>query len=202
MNDQGSGLKPDSASTGLGNESGKRFGEGASSKDMRSMSGHPAGFSQNNFGPIPGASGHNSLPSSGSSTPLTSKGPNFPQSATPDSMQHQVNSYPPNVKITGGNRNSMPHSMSGKPPGGGNGFDWATYPPNARPMQSDRENGQVEKSDDMPEKSQYHSVPDGHHEEFVNGFFVPRGGAPHSDALNGWNPQDSFQGKNQLTSSC
>ena len=184
MSDPGLNIKSEGASGGLGTDSNKKLNEVVNNKDLRNVTGHPTGFNQNNFGVMASTNGHHSLPSSGSSTPLTSKGPNFPQSATPDSMQHQGNSYPSNMNIAGPNRNSMPH-MPSKSQGSGNGFDWATYPPNGRPIQPGHENGQADKSDNISDKSQFHSLPEDHHDEFVGGFFVPRGGTTHVDALNG-----------------
>ena len=174
-------------------DNAKHFGDSVM-RDPRNLGSASAGLNRSNFSYLAGQNGPSSLPSSGSSTPLTAKGSGqFPQHLQNDAARQRVNSY-----SEMSTRNSIPH-MSGGPHFEGSSFDWPTYPPEKTGVgiKADNVHTQVK-----PENAQ----PSEQHDEFLmdnlRGGFLGRE-TVNADTINGWSiPEISTSKADQLTRFC
>jgi hypothetical protein len=165
----------------------KHFGD---VRDARAL-GPSAGVNRPNYNYLTGQSGSASLPSSGSSTPLTAKGTQFPQHFQNDAQRQRVNSY-----------SDMGQRNMGQIPGGaqfdGNGFDWSPY--------QHGKDGSGIPPEGMQGLSKFQSSkPDDQQDDFLMGSM--RGGygreMGNMDVLNGWIISEiSLSKVDQLTIFC
>ena len=176
----------------------KRYSSSGVLRDGRPMLNSPAASNQSTFS-LPGQKKVPSLPSSGSSTPVTSKKSGLSSASfTPEVPQVQrMNSFSAGIPVDGNaNMSHLPRTPQG------NEFShWPPFDHNARDGGPDRM-----PSMQMPEhvrpgeadaKSQFAPDP-----EFMHNFFA-RGGTGQPGGMNGWSLPDTFPSTaERLTAFC
>ena len=146
-------------------DASKAFQEGAAKRDQRSYTNPSPSFTRPNFNYVAGQNGPASLPSSGSSTPLTAKGTgHFHQSFPTEASQQRISSY--NEVNHRPGQPQIPSTQFD-----GNQFDWPNYPhvkeePENHVGQPEHDGVQV-KSEGLESKPVPGTIPSDHHDDFM-----------------------------------